>query len=287
MKVPSYEAAAALIRAHLNANFVLPSMFHSAGPRGFVALLPAEKGVVMFQYEADTIENVLADVLSSDDLDKPDLVAALREGKAYTRERVGDNNATEHFEVVDGCGVFLRMEFADSASSIENAEGLGVFDPDRPLRDLPLSELRARYKELAKEIELRATELPEYDDGDDDDGDFASLLVNDNGTPRLVGICGVDGEGLMTVDGDTLILEAGAAHPGDLLSLLEARAKANPFRPGDTVTWNDPDNGLCSRTGVLESIDYHPNGESATVVFKDGHEIEVMISELSSGVVTA
>lgn len=48
---------------------------------------------------------------------------------------------------------------------------------------------------------------------------------------------------------------------------------------GDEVKWNDPDGGLCSRTGVIGSIIYE--GDCATIVWKDGDVTQVLLEELS------
>ena len=49
---------------------------------------------------------------------------------------------------------------------------------------------------------------------------------------------------------------------------------------GDEVSWNDPDAGLCSVTGIIAEIRFmHDN--SASIVFTVGHHLEVFLSELS------
>lgn len=49
---------------------------------------------------------------------------------------------------------------------------------------------------------------------------------------------------------------------------------------GDEVTWNDPDEGTCTRTGILSDIEYI-GGETFRIVFEDGWETEVYAEELS------
>jgi hypothetical protein len=53
------------------------------------------------------------------------------------------------------------------------------------------------------------------------------------------------------------------------------------IQAGDKVTWNDPDDGLCSRTGRIHSISYHEDEESAMITWENGDITEVMLSELS------
>lgn len=56
--------------------------------------------------------------------------------------------------------------------------------------------------------------------------------------------------------------------------------KAKKLRPGDEVFWNDPDEGLCSRTLKIHSIEFVPPN-----VFKieevDGSYVEVYAKELA------
>jgi hypothetical protein len=49
---------------------------------------------------------------------------------------------------------------------------------------------------------------------------------------------------------------------------------------GDEVTWNDPDEGQCTRTGVICEIRYI-GGDIASITFTDGWRSEVFLSELS------
>jgi hypothetical protein len=52
------------------------------------------------------------------------------------------------------------------------------------------------------------------------------------------------------------------------------------LRGGDEVTWNDPDDGLCSRQGVINLIKY-TGQNTATITWEDGDVTEVFLSELS------
>lgn len=49
---------------------------------------------------------------------------------------------------------------------------------------------------------------------------------------------------------------------------------------GDEVTWNDPDEGKCSRTGIIAEIDFIGQG-AVMLRFMDGWESEVLLSELT------
>lgn len=51
------------------------------------------------------------------------------------------------------------------------------------------------------------------------------------------------------------------------------------WKAGDHVTWTDPDDGVCSRTGVLTKADYF-NDSELRIAFSDGWEAEVCESEL-------
>lgn len=48
---------------------------------------------------------------------------------------------------------------------------------------------------------------------------------------------------------------------------------------GDEVTWNDPDDGLCSR--VLTILTIEVNGDVVCIVDRDGNYLECLPSELS------
>ena len=49
---------------------------------------------------------------------------------------------------------------------------------------------------------------------------------------------------------------------------------------GDEVTWNDPDEGRCTRTGIICEIRYI-GGDIASIMFTDGWQSEVFLRELS------
>jgi hypothetical protein len=53
------------------------------------------------------------------------------------------------------------------------------------------------------------------------------------------------------------------------------------LRTGDEVTWNDPDNGTCTRTDIIASIRYIGDGESAVITWANGDVVEVFMDELS------
>jgi hypothetical protein len=63
-----------------------------------------------------------------------------------------------------------------------------------------------------------------------------------------------------------------------------AKLRKNDWRHklqrGDEVTWNDPDEGLCTRTGIILSIEYFGD-DSAKLTMTDGWYSEVMLQELS------
>jgi elongation factor P hydroxylase len=50
--------------------------------------------------------------------------------------------------------------------------------------------------------------------------------------------------------------------------------------PGDEVAWHDPDDRKCSYQGKIAEISIRPD-DSAWILFADGHELEVMLHELS------
>lgn len=52
------------------------------------------------------------------------------------------------------------------------------------------------------------------------------------------------------------------------------------LRKGDEITWNDPDDGICSRTGIIGAIEY-PSEGIARVTWQDGGTTEMKISEIS------
>ena len=54
-----------------------------------------------------------------------------------------------------------------------------------------------------------------------------------------------------------------------------------PFHTGDEVTWHDPDDGLCSHTGVILTVE-EIGDDAYRVVFQDGYEIEAFAREFLS-----
>jgi hypothetical protein len=50
---------------------------------------------------------------------------------------------------------------------------------------------------------------------------------------------------------------------------------------GDEVTWNDPDDGLCSRTGQILAISYMDGDDAASITWMDGTTTEVLLRELA------
>lgn len=52
------------------------------------------------------------------------------------------------------------------------------------------------------------------------------------------------------------------------------------LRPGDEVTWVDPDDGICSRTGRIAAIEFPAEGV-ARITWDDGTETEAPFSELN------
>ena len=48
---------------------------------------------------------------------------------------------------------------------------------------------------------------------------------------------------------------------------------------GDEVTWNDPDNGECTRTFIISTIAVH--GDVVRIVDRDGNYLECLAKELS------
>lgn len=49
---------------------------------------------------------------------------------------------------------------------------------------------------------------------------------------------------------------------------------------GDEITWNDPDGGLCSRTGTICEIEYLED-DAVRLTMTDGWHAEVLLQELS------
>lgn len=52
------------------------------------------------------------------------------------------------------------------------------------------------------------------------------------------------------------------------------------LRAGDQVTWTDPDNGACFKTGIIAEIKYIGE-DSASIIWRDGGETDVYLRELS------
>jgi hypothetical protein len=52
------------------------------------------------------------------------------------------------------------------------------------------------------------------------------------------------------------------------------------LHPGDQVTWNDPDDGLCSKTAVIGSIEVDDD-TVISIIWQDGGELECYAHELS------
>ncbi len=48
----------------------------------------------------------------------------------------------------------------------------------------------------------------------------------------------------------------------------------------DEITWNDPDEGLCTRKGIIQSIVYGAD-DSASITWNDGTTTEVYLHEIS------
>lgn len=49
---------------------------------------------------------------------------------------------------------------------------------------------------------------------------------------------------------------------------------------GDEITWNDPDDGLCTKTLVIQSIEYLSN-DVVRITDKNGGVLEAYLNELS------
>jgi hypothetical protein len=59
-----------------------------------------------------------------------------------------------------------------------------------------------------------------------------------------------------------------------------AIAWTRKLAPGDEVTWNDPDEGKCTRTGEISTIEFFDEA-CARITMKDGWHGEVLLCELS------
>ena len=62
--------------------------------------------------------------------------------------------------------------------------------------------------------------------------------------------------------------------------MMKTRNWRKHLHSGDEVTWNDPDDGLCTRTGKISAIEYLPEN-TASIIWMDGSLTEVYLSELS------
>lgn len=49
---------------------------------------------------------------------------------------------------------------------------------------------------------------------------------------------------------------------------------------GDEITWNDPDDGICSRTEAIQSLDFKGDGVVG-IHWLDGGYTEALTSEIS------
>ena len=57
-------------------------------------------------------------------------------------------------------------------------------------------------------------------------------------------------------------------------------SQAKQLHSGDEITWNDPDDDLCSRSFIIGSIKYLSNG-AFYIVDTNGSGVECFASELS------
>ena len=63
-------------------------------------------------------------------------------------------------------------------------------------------------------------------------------------------------------------------------------ADAPEFKDGDFVTWSDPDDALCYRSGTLTGVRYLSGGR-ARITMNDGWEREVMVCEIAKTQIVA
>ena len=68
--------------------------------------------------------------------------------------------------------------------------------------------------------------------------------------------------------------------PGDWRRRLHAGDERRRLHAGDEVTWNDPNEGRCTRSGTICEIRYIGD-DAAAITFTDGWQAEVFLSELS------
>jgi hypothetical protein len=57
------------------------------------------------------------------------------------------------------------------------------------------------------------------------------------------------------------------------------KSKARKLHRGDEVTWNDLDNGICTRTLTILEIQWQ--NDIATITDTEGNELQAFASELS------
>jgi hypothetical protein len=68
--------------------------------------------------------------------------------------------------------------------------------------------------------------------------------------------------------------------------------EAQQLKAGDTVTWTDPDDGLCSRTETITAIEIYAEDDEyfedtmIHIDFADDGEVECFAAELSPGTLT-
>lgn len=51
------------------------------------------------------------------------------------------------------------------------------------------------------------------------------------------------------------------------------------LKKGDKITWSDPDNGICSKTGRIKNINY--KGDIISVLWQDGSLTEMLGKEIT------
>lgn len=60
------------------------------------------------------------------------------------------------------------------------------------------------------------------------------------------------------------------------------RSEVEALQVGDEVTWNDPDDGLCSRTDIIAEIDKSSLFRNVVVLtWQDGSGVEAFVWELA------
>jgi hypothetical protein len=53
------------------------------------------------------------------------------------------------------------------------------------------------------------------------------------------------------------------------------------IKEGDKITWHDPDGGICTKTGIIKSIEWSFADNCAAIVFESGDYFEAFSHELS------